>query len=129
MNRVAKGQRFELLIKNYLISVGYYVEKAPSLRFRHDFFGCVDLIAFHPSTRKMLFIQATASNKNIAKKLKEMDALETPTYIQKIIVVKERGNKCSVFQPSKYCPPRWTMSICYLHDKIWDKLLLGRGVI
>lgn len=58
MNRVRKGRKNESKASDMLIEQGWMVEKPTWSRFGHkDFFNMFDLIAVHPRSGRVRFIQ------------------------------------------------------------------------
>ena len=86
-----KGKAFETKIRKYLESVGYTVDVArPTIKYcgpgkifsgPNDFWGCIDLIAFHPNKAYTLCVQAHAGD-NASTKRKDVEKLPWNTNAQ-----------------------------------------------
>jgi len=81
-NRAA-GKRFEKKLEDFLVTLGYRVQKAGQrvlwlkdkkthkirpISLSADFFGCIDLIGIHPNKCQTLFVQATLDHVTGRKK-------------------------------------------------------------
>lgn len=90
----AKGNEFEKEVADYLIARGFMVQRAiPSVKpyYRKargylggmrgwrtvsaDFFGCIDMIAFHPDSDVVHFIQCTTAEKLLQTKIDEINGV------------------------------------------------------
>jgi len=69
MNKVAKGNRIELLVRKKLESVGYLVEKKNRNRYQSpDFWGMFDLIAIMGTVVRLIQVKSNASDFYKARK-------------------------------------------------------------
>lgn len=86
-----KGKNFETKIRKFLESLGYTVDVArPTIKYcgpgkifsgPNDFWGCIDLIAFHPNKAYTLCVQAHAGD-NASTKRKDVEKLPWNTNAQ-----------------------------------------------
>ena len=91
MTNRQRGKAFEAKIKKYLQSIGFIVDVArPTIKYcgpgkifsgPNDFWGCIDLIAFHPGKAYTLMIQAHAGD-NASTKRKDVEKLPWNTNAQ-----------------------------------------------
>lgn len=96
-NSRQKGNTFENKIKEYLISLGYRVDKArakllwlPDRKFPIsspcDLLEFADLIAVHPNRPYTLFIQATINPSNVSVRRKKAEDLTWNLSVQRVQV-------------------------------------------
>lgn len=85
----AKGDRFEIRIRDFLESLGWVVERAhPKTKYigpgvvrnvSHDIYGAFDFIAFHRKLPVFIMIQATTSETHVSEKKRTINQLMTGT--------------------------------------------------
>ena len=74
VNRVAKGDRLERIVKNQLQQEGFIVFKPVRTRFstQKDIFNLFDICAWHPENGILLFAQCTTDKSLKSKKLNDV---------------------------------------------------------
>jgi len=127
----ARGKAFEKRIADYLVSIGWQVQRAPSQakfigpgRFvcvASDFFGALDIIAIHPKQMFTLCIQATLHS-GIGKKKKDLESVTWNLVAQRVQIWQKteslRGG-VRVLVKNNDAPDGWEEHIFRLVDGSW----------
>lgn len=133
-NRIAAGKRFEKQIADFLVSLGWRVERAnPKLMFlgpgrmiskAHDFFGNTDHIAVHPGVPFTLFIQASLDSGMGPLKMRKMDEMAWNAAQRRQVWLKDRTARGRIIVHYRL-PDRWEERSFRMQEGAWPESILG----
>jgi hypothetical protein len=91
LNTREKGARHERIVADWFRKENYSVEVAPRMRFRKDFFGCVDLICLprvYGSLMVLAQVKTNASRPELLKVQRELAALGSGYFVFLVVNFK-----------------------------------------
>lgn len=128
-NREA-GNRFEKRIEQYLISLGFAVERARAkiiwipgqggqrrpISTSHDIFGCVDLVGVHPAKSYTLFVQTTLGDPK--PRMDKLQAFRWNVGVQRVQLWQRQDGVLSGLRVRRLEPMGWEESIFRMKDGV-----------